>query len=101
MDKLRDRQADLALILEAIDEVLKSKAWQTLKELVWDREVERIERLLLADAKSDEPSFKAQYRLQGELTRAKRNSDLKSYAEMLEKELKGIKEKTKNNEPDI
>lgn len=90
--KLRDRANDLVIIVEALDSVVQSKAWQILKELVWDNEVARIERLLLADAKSDEPSLKVQYRLQGELARARRYSDLKSYAEMFQKELKGIKE---------
>lgn len=92
--KLRDRQAELIQAIEAIDEVLKLKAWQILKELVWDRDVERIERLLLAEAKSDEPSLKTLYRLQGELSRTKRY-DLKSYAEGLQRELQGIKDSLK------
>lgn len=93
--KLRDRQADLVLMIEAIDEVLKTKAWQTLKELVWDSEVQRIERLLLGEAKSDEPKLKELYTLQGQLSRAKQYGDLKSYAEMWTKELKAIKENQK------
>lgn len=93
--KLRDRQSDLALIIEAIDETLKTKAWQTLKELVWDRDVERIERLLLVEAKSDEPNIGNLHKLQGELSRSKRYADLKGYAEMLQKELQGIKDNLK------
>ena len=92
--KLRDRQTELVLILEAIDEVLKTKGWQTLKELVLDKEVERIERLLLSEAKSEEPNHKVLYRLQGELSKTRR-LDLKSYAQVCQKELQGIKDNQK------
>ena len=91
---IRDRQTELVLIIEAIDEVLKTKGWQTLKELVWDKEVERIERLLLSEAKGSEINFGTIFRLQGELQRTRRY-DLRSYAEMLKKELQGIKENQK------
>ncbi len=93
--KLRDRQTELTLVIEAIHEVLKSKAWQILKELVLDRDLEKIERLLLAEAKSDEPSLKTLAKLQGELLRTRRYGDLKSYAEVLQKELQGIKDNLK------
>ncbi len=90
--KLRDRQNELLAIIPAIDEVLQSKAWQTLKELLWDKEIERTERMLLSEAKKGEPELKALYKLQGELSRTQRY-DLKSYAEMLKNELQGIKDK--------
>lgn len=93
--KLRDRQSELAVIIEAIDEVLKSKAWQTLKGLVWDGRVNSLERQLLTEARTEEIVPKTLYRLQGELTWAKRYADLKSYAEMLQKELQGIKDNLK------
>lgn len=93
--KLRDRQQVLIQIVTSVDEVLKTKAWQTLKELVFDERVESLERQLLTEAKTDEISNKNLYRLQGELIWARRYSDLKSYAEMCAKELLGIKEKLK------
>lgn len=89
--KLRERQETLVKIVAAIDQVLKVEGWQTLKELVFDEEVERLERVLLNEAKSDEPSLKALYKLQGELTSIRQFIDLKSYAERLQKELQGIK----------
>jgi hypothetical protein len=90
--KIQERQVDLVNIIEAIDEILKSKAWQTLKELVFDGLVERLEARLLTEAKSDPLNPGLMLKLQGELTMAKRYSDLKSYAEMLTKELQGIKD---------
>ena len=90
---LRERQTELIKIVESIDEVLRTKGWQTLKELEFDKRVSSIERQLLAEAKMDEVEPKKQYRLQGELIWARRYSDLKSYGEMLKKELESIKKK--------
>lgn len=88
--KLRDRQNELIKILEAIDALLKVKAWQTLKELVFDGVVERLDRQLLSEAKKPEIEVSKIYFLQGEMAWARRYADLKSYAGMLENELKGI-----------
>lgn len=88
---LRERQTELIKIIESIDEVLKTKGWQTLKELVFDSRVDSLERQLLAEAKKEEIDPKKIYKLQGELIWSKRYSDLRSYAEMLKKELEGIK----------
>lgn len=93
--KLRDRQRDLIKIIEAIDEVLKLKAWQTLKELVFDGVVVRVNSQLLSEAKKPSIETDKIHHLQGELAWARRYSDLKSYAEMLSKELLGIKENLK------
>ena len=93
--KLRDRQQDLIKIVSALDEVLKTKAWQTLKELVWDDMVGRFNRQLLNEAKKPSIEVDKIYHLQGELAWARRYSDLKSYAEMCSKELLGIKENLK------
>lgn len=93
--QLRDRQRDLIEIIEAIDEVLKTKGWQTLKTLVFDEDVERLERQLLSEAKKTGVDIVKIYVLQGELAQSKRRNDLKSYAEMLRKELQGIKDNQK------
>ncbi len=92
---LRERQTELIKIIESIDELMKSKAWNTLKELVFDGLVERIERLLLAEAKGVDLNFANIFRLQGELAWARRYSDLGSFAEVLKRELEGIKQKIK------
>lgn len=92
---LRERQTELVKIIESVNEVLKNKGWQTLKELVFDKAVARIDRLLLAEAKKPKVEEDKIYHLQGELTWAKRYADLKSYAEMLKKELEGINLKLK------
>ena len=92
---LRERHTELVRTIEAIDEVLRSKGWQTLKELVFDKVVARLDRLLLSEAKKTKVEEDKIYHLQGELAWARRYSDLKSYAEMLKKELEGINLKLK------
>lgn len=90
---LRKREEELIKIVESIDEVLKTRAWQTLKELLWDKRMSSLERQLLIQAKADEIETKKLYRLQGEFMAVKHYGDLKKYAETLEKELKGVKDK--------
>ena len=91
---IQARQVELVRIVEAIDEVLKNKGWQTLKELVLDGRVSSIERQLLTLTKADPLNPGLMLKLQGELTWAKRYSDLRSYADVLKQELEGIKLKT-------
>lgn len=88
--KLRDRQSELVLIIESANEVLNTKAWQTLKELVFDGVDERLDRQLLAEAKKPVIEADKIYFLQGESAQARR-LDLKRYAEMCQRELEGIK----------
>jgi hypothetical protein len=84
------KQAKLIKQVEAIDTLLQSDEWQVLRENVFDENVARIERILLAEAKSPEIDLKKIYLLQGELANAKRY-DLATYAEKCKKELDGIK----------
>lgn len=90
---LRERQTQLIRVIEAIDEVLKDKGWQTLKELVFDGLVESKKGQLLIEATRPELDERKIFHLQGELAWAKRYGDLRSYAEMCKKELEGIKRK--------
>lgn len=92
MDKeeLTARRAELVRTVEAIDEILKSKQWQTLRELVFGPLEARLERLMIVEAKKPQIEPDKIYVLQGELANAKRY-DLAIYAEKCKKELEGIK----------
>jgi len=95
MDSLRDRQSELIKTINAINELLKNKDWRTFEELVLEKRWATLERLLLAEAKTREPSLAEIYRLQGRWDEAKK-LDLVNYAEVLIKELEGIKIKLQN-----
>jgi hypothetical protein len=90
LDLLRQRQVELTKIIEALDELVQSKSWQTLIELVFNKEEERLERLLLSEAKNNPVDVVKCYLIQGELKPTKRFNDLIGYASLLKKELEGI-----------
>ena|SRR3990167_1851104 len=79
--------ARLTRLLEAIDGVLKTKDWQTFAEIHFSKEEERIERLLLSEAKKTEVNDKEIYRLQGEMKWARRYADLRKWAEFIKRQL--------------
>ena len=93
-DKPKDNEAEIARLtrlIESIDGVLKTKDWATLEELHFSQEKERIERLLLSEAKRPEVDDKVIYRLQGELKWAVRYKDLRKWAEFLKNQLTELK----------
>src|SRR3990167_2151637 len=79
--------AKLTKLLEAIDGVLKTEHWQTFVEMHFSKEEERIERLLLSEAKKTEVDNKEIYRLQGEMKWARRYADLRKWAEFIKRQL--------------
>ncbi len=94
-EKLRERQIELIKILEALNSVLKSSAWQTLEEMVFQKLVERLDRQLLSEARNPKIETDKLYLLQGERNWANRFADLRVYGEQLKKELAGINLKLK------
>lgn len=83
--------ARLTRLIEAIDGVLKTKDWQTLVELHFSKEKERVERLLLSETKKIQLEDKEIYRLQGELKWGVRYADLRRWAEFLKNQLTELK----------
>lgn len=82
--------ARLTRLIEAIDGVLRTKDWQTLEELHFTQETDRVERLLLSEAKKD-LNDREIYRLQGEMKWAKRYADIRKWAEFLKNQLENLK----------
>lgn len=89
---LQEKKAVLLRLIEAIDNLSKNSDWQTLKELMFDGQVEKLEKNLLSEAKLNELSSPKIYRLQGNLEWARR-FDLYKLAETYKKELNGITKK--------
>jgi hypothetical protein len=79
---IRERDAYLVRLLEAIQDVQASSSWSTLKE-EFDGEIARLNRLLLAEAKKLEIDTAEQYRLQGRLESAKKYSLEKLFADSM------------------
>lgn len=97
MDKILARKRELVQIIEAIGEVEKNKDWQMVKELVFDPLIERLERDLLAEAKTEALNVPKILRLQGQLTNAKRY-DLRALYDKFRNELQGLELRKNNND---
>lgn len=94
---LRQRKTELVKIIEAINNLSKNDDWQVLKGLVFDGMVEKLEKTLQAEAKKIELNAPEIYRLNGQLTWAKRYSDLYKLAETYKAELNNITKKLNEN----
>lgn len=88
---LREHEAKVVRILEAIRDVHQSKAWSTLKEEVFDSLVASIEKKLQAEAKSENPDTHKLNRLAGELKWAEKYADLSRLGDSYSLELQRIR----------
>lgn len=68
---IRERDAHLVRLIEAITDVQSTSAWSTLKEEL-DGEIAKLNRLLLVEAKKKEVDLPEVYRLQGRIESAKK-----------------------------
>ena len=90
-EKLRDREALLVRLIEAVQRVMQTQDWSSLKTEVFDGLAERFKSELLSEAKKENPDSNKLNRLAGELKWAEKYADLDKYAETLRVELKGIR----------
>lgn len=90
---LRERDSRLVRIIEAIDGLIKSYEWRTLKELVFDDVLEGIDSKLKDEALKPEVILPEVYRLQGERAWAKRYASLEHMRDKYHRELIGIRKK--------
>lgn len=92
IEQYREREAELLKLLESYEGLAKSKEWRSLKEKVFDRDIESLERRQKAEASKSEVSLSTLYRLQGQIHQAKR-FDLEARAVEWKAELDGIRKK--------
>lgn len=88
---LREKEAKLVKIIEAIQEVSASGAWSTLKTEVFSNLVATLEKELQTEAKKDEPDSLKLNRLAGQLKWAEKYSDLSKLEQIFRVELSGIR----------
>ena len=92
---LRERQAELVKIIEALAKLDNSKEWETLKELIFNKSLKAIERQILNESTAVKIDTDKLYRLQGEWAWAKQYNDINKFGENLKKQLEAIKLKLK------
>lgn len=79
--KLEEQRAIHARVLEALDKLEKSEEWNTLKEIIFNEALVRIERALLSEATKPIVDTQKIYILQGEMKWAKRYCNIKRFAD--------------------
>lgn len=93
MDEVREkRRQELVKILESFDALEKSEEWQSLKELVFGKSLESIERQLLNASIESPINLEKMYNLQGQRSWAKRYTE-GSLIEGYKKELVDLKKR--------
>lgn len=94
---LYKRKTELTKIIESINSLSKNPNWQILKELVFGKVEERLEKSIQVEAKKNELQPAEIYRLQGQLLWAKRYSNIYKLAEAYKIELDNITKKLNEN----
>ncbi len=92
---LRNKQTELISIMEAYNFLEQTKEWQLIKE-AYRKQVESIEVEISSEVSKPVIDINKLYRLQGELTIAKRHSNTDRFVESLKVQLEGIKSRLKN-----
>lgn len=93
--QLREKQNELISIIEALTRLDTNPDWQTLKELVFDRALDSIERQIRNEALNQTIDTSKIYKLQGEWVWAKQNVDSNRFISTLKIQLEDIKNKLK------
>lgn len=96
---LEINQGELAQIVEAINRVEASEDWQKLKRLVLDGFLSSLERQLKVESERKELNSPEIYRLQGQLTWARKYADLKKLSQFFNNQLQNIKFKLNEKNP--
>lgn len=96
LEKLREREAQIVRVVEAIREVKKSNGWSTLKSEIFDNLANSLKKDLLSEAKKDIPDPLRLNRLAGQLKWADKyatldilEEDYKTQLTRLRKQLHG------------
>lgn len=93
---LRKREVELASIIAVIESLAESNDWKSLKKLVLDGVVESLEKRLSNEANKAELNSPEIYRLQGQLTWAKKYADIIKLSQAYRIELVNIRKQLKS-----
>ncbi len=91
-ETLKNMETRTVRIIEAIAELEQSKAWSTLKELVFDDLVGRLEREMLYEAKRADFEERNLAHLTGQLVWAIRYADLGKFSKDTKLELQRLRQ---------
>lgn len=87
----QEKESELILILEAIQEVLDTKGWSTLKIKLFDGVVEKLSKELTNEANKENPDTLKLNRIAGQLKWAEKYADLSKLATIFRLELTNVR----------
>lgn len=88
---LREKERKDSRIIEALQEVQKTKGWSSLKEEIFDPLVATLERELAAEGKKEKPDTLKLNRIAGQLKWAEKYADLSKLESVFRVELTNVK----------
>lgn len=97
-EHLHEKESQLVKIIEAIERIEGSDEWSSLKSLIFNSEVENLERKLKYEAEQLQVNQPQINFIQGKLSWARKYADLRKLAESYRIELSNIKKLTQPTE---
>ncbi len=97
-EKYQEREVWLTKVILAVEEIIGSQSWSTLKSEYLEPELKILKRDLMKEAKAENPNTNKLNRLTGEIKWLEKLSDLEKYEKTLRVELQGIKQRLHGNE---
>ncbi len=94
-DDLQIKHTELVNLIAIIERIAESNDWQALKRLLFDSLVGALERRIMVETTKSVIDTTELYRLNGQLTWAKRYADLSKLAGVYRVELANIKKQLK------
>lgn len=94
-EQLEIRHVELVRILKAFESLELSQEWETLKELIFNKAKVSIEKQLMLEAERAELDLPKVYRLQGELSWARKYCEISKFIESQKRQLEEINKKIK------
>lgn len=87
----REREGELVRIIDALQAIQQTAAWDTMRELVFEGMVSSLERQLSTEAKKDAPNTNVLARINGQLLWATKFADLGKLTSAFRQELLNVR----------
>lgn len=95
--RLRQREGELVTLIEVMNRIEDNSDWLKLKSILLDSVCESIERKIRIESLKIPLDIPRIYQLQGELSWARKYSDLSKLVEDYRRELQHVRQKLKSN----
>ena len=88
---LKEREANLVKMIDALKAVAGTKEWSSLKTLIFDGRVEETRKAIFHEARKDKPDLQMLAKLNGKYEEVRKYADLLELAKVFQVELNNIK----------